>query len=84
MIREEAGLSDLFFTNVSTILKHPPRDIPSEKEIEVDELSFPSVIRNKVRDLASHLILPIMYTLDITEIKTKQCITHFGKKMLSK
>lgn len=79
MIREEAGLSDLFFLNVSTILKHPPNNIPSENEIKADELSFPRVIRNKVRDLVSHPSIKTMFILDITKIYTSPFLTHVVK-----
>ena len=38
MIREEAGLADLFFVNVSSVLKHPNSTVD---KIEIDQLSSP-------------------------------------------
>ena len=83
MIREEAGFSDLFFVNVSTILKHPS-NIPSENEIEMVELSFPHINRKKVRDVAPHPILQTMYILSIKKIHANLLLTHFVKNHFTK
>ena len=71
MIRAEGGLPNLFFVNVSTILKHP-QNIPSEYDIDMAQLSVPRINGKEVSGVAPYLILKRSYISDMKYIHMKK------------